>query len=337
MASYTQLYNIADAARDGGTVQRVPGTDSVIVTGIPQRSAAWHQIRAGRLTASNVAAALGRSQFESALSIALNIVGAKRILEDAQLALHGKDESEAVSEKPSVRYGVRYESRARQIFEAVLGVRVAEVSFCYREHSPQLGASPDGLVPRCSVLEICADRSQQRLTSYSESCLEIKCIFAGRIPLKPFESHLLQLLTQMHCTSRTSVGWLMYWRQDRVRVWRVHWSERIWQTIFRYVQAFLHRCTAVKTALRSCNLFEPLLNDSALDSYMERCEKAAGAGAWPALPMGTLSTLEYELVVDSARGDFDGDVPEEHWPSADAAIDVLSLAAHSLIAPFCIE
>lgn len=109
--------------------------------GLPQpeqRSAQWYAMREQRLTASDLAGAIGESKYDKPFDILLKKLGA------------GKP----FTGNATTEWGVKYEAVATAVYELRNSVRVEEFGLLPHPEIPYLGASPDGIVsdsPRGAV------------------------------------------------------------------------------------------------------------------------------------------------------------------------------------------
>ena len=108
----------------------------------PQGSPEWHQIRKGKLTMSNAAAAIGLSRFETAETLAEYLTGKKeKIFSERSLKL--------------MKMGSEREAEMRDWYCQEFPERkVTEIGFAVPDWCPQIGCSPDGLVDDDGIIEI---------------------------------------------------------------------------------------------------------------------------------------------------------------------------------------
>lgn len=129
-----------------------------------QRSQAWLDARAGKITASVAAAVLGLDPHRGPFSAWQEIMGHKR-----------------QPDNPAMAWGRRNEERARQEYEAVSGNLASTTGFWVHPEYPWLGASPDGLIG-------------------ADGLVEIKC--PGKLPDEVPPANLIQMQVQMMVTGR---------------------------------------------------------------------------------------------------------------------------------------
>ncbi len=130
-----------------------------------QRTDAWHEARAGKITASLAAACLGLHPHSSRMAAWREITGRGGPSDNAFMA-----------------WGRQNEAEARRCYEAETGLLVRETGFWVHPKLPWLGASPDGLVGQSGQLEV-------------------KCptLLPGSVPIH----HRIQVLVQLACTGRS--------------------------------------------------------------------------------------------------------------------------------------
>ncbi len=107
-----------------------------------QGSPEWHQIRKGKLTMSNAAAAIGMSRFESPETLADYLTGRKeKVFSEKSLQL--------------MKMGSEREVEMRDWYCQEFPERkVSEIGFAVPDWCPQIGCSPDGLVDDDGIIEI---------------------------------------------------------------------------------------------------------------------------------------------------------------------------------------
>jgi len=123
-----------------------------------QKSAEWHSLRAGRLGSSSVGAALGRSNFETRLSVARRMLGfdpAKEMNAAMRAGVDAEDDIRLWYEKfagCTVReIGIAVRVRPFRRLDAVSG-EMLENGESFTEK--YLAVSPDGLVGEDGIIEI---------------------------------------------------------------------------------------------------------------------------------------------------------------------------------------
>lgn len=129
-----------------------------------QGSAEWHQERAGKVTASIAAAALGLHPYMSRQEAYRRVLGIHKDRDNAWM-----------------QYGREHEGRACLDYEIETGRLVNVTGFHVHPEHPWIGASPDGLVG-------------------ADGLLEIKCL--STLPTAIALHHRIQCLVQLAVTGR---------------------------------------------------------------------------------------------------------------------------------------
>lgn len=162
---------------------------------IEQRSKAWHEQRAGRLTGSMFAAALGLSPYCSR--------------QKAWRLLTGRQEQDA--ENAAMAHGTAMEPVAIAWYEEQTGNLVTPSGFV--QHGEYLGVSPDGLVG-------------------GDGCIEVKAPIAAPHDHVP-EHYLPQCLGVMHILKREWLDFISY-HADGQQCFRLYAEEtrdqwKVWE------------------------------------------------------------------------------------------------------------
>jgi len=105
---------------------------------IAHRTPEWYKIRIGKFTASNFPNLLARPADKNASisKSALNCV------EKAAAQLYYGEYHER-PDSDSTRWGLKYESKAIQIFSEIIGMQVKDMGYIEHPHIPSVGATPD--------------------------------------------------------------------------------------------------------------------------------------------------------------------------------------------------
>ena len=103
-----------------------------------QRTSGWYKMRETRLTASDLAAALGESAYQTPFEVLKKKCGA----------------GDEFKGNAATEWGVKYESVATKIYEFRKATSVVEFGLLPHQSIPYLGASPDGITPDGVMLEI---------------------------------------------------------------------------------------------------------------------------------------------------------------------------------------
>ena len=120
----------------------------MIIHEMEQRSPEWHQIRTGKITASDIpTVANGKKQTKETLCRKLAAERLTGVSTDSGFV------------NDSILRGIELEAEARQAFSGETGSHVYEVGFCESEkYKGWFGFSPDGLIGMDSGIEIkCPD------------------------------------------------------------------------------------------------------------------------------------------------------------------------------------
>ena len=161
-----------------------------------RNSLAWHQIRKGRLTASNFGAVLHAKRVTPSLL--------KRLLGDYDL-----------SGVRAIAWGVDNEEMAVKAFTKATGLPVTNTGLWLHE-SGVLGASPDGLIGTDSVLEAkCPFKHKESTIADAckdkDFCLEMK---DGKFSLKTSHVYWHQVQGQMFLTQRNFCFFTVWTTRD---------------------------------------------------------------------------------------------------------------------------
>lgn len=107
-----------------------------------QGSDEWLLLRCGRLTCSQMAVAVGNGATRD-----------KLVCEKAGEIITGRPERVRYV-SAAMEEGTRREDEARQAYARLTGVEVAQTGFVTNDEYPDLGYSPDGLLPDGGIIEI---------------------------------------------------------------------------------------------------------------------------------------------------------------------------------------
>lgn len=147
---------------------------------IPQGSQEWHQLRAGKVTASRIADMMARTKTG---------YGASRANYMAQLLaerLTGVVEDSYTN--AAMQWGLDTEPFARSAYEFYQDAVVDAAEFVAHPMIPMSGASPDGLVGDDGLVEI----------KCPNTATHIDTLLGGSVPGK----YVMQMQWQMACTNR---------------------------------------------------------------------------------------------------------------------------------------
>lgn len=160
-----------------------------------QRTSNWFNDRCGKLTASNMAAAMEflKKGGESA---------ARRNLKIQVLAERMTGEIVPHFVTPAMQDGIDREPEAKRVYEAVTGRKVLDVGFFDHPNIENCGASPDGFINDAQAVP-------------PDGLAEFKCptpathiawLVAGVVP----DEHKPQMILQMACTGRKWCDFVSY-------------------------------------------------------------------------------------------------------------------------------
>lgn len=145
-----------------------------------QRSAAWFQSRAGKVTASRIADVMARTKtgYSTSRQNYLAQLVAERMTGQPQDSYTNA----------AMQWGIDTEPLARAAYEISHELFVTETGFHEHPNIIGSGASPDGMVDNSGLVEI----------KYPNTATHIEYILSRQIPQK----YRLQMMWQMECTQR---------------------------------------------------------------------------------------------------------------------------------------
>lgn len=147
---------------------------------IEQGSEAWFAARCGLVTASRVADVIARTK---------SGWGASRTNYMAQLVAERLTGTVAESyTNAAMQWGVEHEDEARSTYGFLTNATVEQASFVPHPTIAETGASPDGYVGSCGLVEIKAP----------QTATHIDTLLSGTIPAK----YVTQIQWQLACTGR---------------------------------------------------------------------------------------------------------------------------------------
>lgn len=162
--------------------------DTATIAGA-QQSAEWFQQRIGKLTASNMAAAMDY--------LKNGTPSAKR--KDLQVQILAERMTDIIREvyvNEAMLWGVEQEANAKLIYTQHTGIGIMPAPFCAHPKIENFGASPDGLIGSDGLLEVKCPTS----TTF------LKWVMAGVVP----DEHKPQMLAQLACTGRKWVEFVAF-------------------------------------------------------------------------------------------------------------------------------
>ena len=196
---------------------------------LQQRTPAWHAARKGKLTASNIGAAIGLCPWTSRLQAFNRAMGMERFL--------GKEFTAAVGRQPetkflrlvrgagndATRWGTMNEPNGILAYSAHTGNVVDNTGLHVHPHTSWLAGSPDGLIG-------------------TEGLLEVKCPFwrkkdGTRVHKEVPTHYYLQMNLCMECAER---GWCDFisWSPEGYRIYRVTRDRELHETLMPHYLKF---------------------------------------------------------------------------------------------------
>jgi putative phage-type endonuclease len=170
-----------------------------------QHSERWHLERNKRLTASNVAAALGLCPHKTAEKLYRELIG----------------EAARFTGNVATQWGTDHESDALADFEAVTGRLVIPGGFWTHPSITWLGASPDGLLG-------------------DHELVQTKAPYSQRIPDEPPEHYRVQCIAELEVTGR-DVNHLHYWTPRMSHTFRIERNRELWADWYPQLESFWQR------------------------------------------------------------------------------------------------
>lgn len=167
-----------------------------------QRTSEWHEARAGKLTASNFAAAIGISPYQSRAKLWRELKG-----------LEPGFEGNAATD-----WGTEHEPFAISDYEIRSGNLVIPSPFVAHPEFPWLGASPDGLVG-------------------DGGCIEAKCPYGQQLYGTVPEHYRPQVAGVLEVTNRSWCDFIC-WTPDIAEITRVNRDPDYWNWMFPLLQEF---------------------------------------------------------------------------------------------------
>ena len=207
-----------------------------------QGSADWFDVRAGRVTASNVWKVMDYlNQTEAEKKAGIRRESAQRANYRAELIagiLTGQAQEHYVSD--AMLWGQAQETLAATEYELQTDADVSAVGFVYHPSIDRAGASPDRLVGKDGLLEI----------KNPNTTTHLKWLLAGVVP----EEHKPQMYFQMRCTERDWCDFMSFDSRLEPRyqkfIVRLHADEAAMDAIDAEVIKFLAEVDAVIEQLK---------------------------------------------------------------------------------------
>jgi putative phage-type endonuclease len=147
---------------------------------IEQGTEAWHQLRLGKVTASRVADIMAKTKTGVSAS------RGNYLIELALQRVTGNIEPMYTNE--AMQWGTATEPQARVAYEVKTSNFVDQIAFVEHDIIEWFGCSPDGLVGKDGLIEIKCPNSATHWATIKDG--------------KPPNKYVIQMQTQMACTSR---------------------------------------------------------------------------------------------------------------------------------------
>jgi putative phage-type endonuclease len=190
-----------------------------------QGSEGWHKERANKLTASNVAAALGLNPYMSRQKLWRTLMGIEPPFEGNEMT----------------RYGEDHEEDAAFDYEFHMGVMTEETGFWVHPVHDWIGASPD------------------RLVVGQPGLIEIKCRFDQTVWEAVPEHYMPQIQTQLEVTRRDWCDFVS-WAPTEMAIYRVERSPEYWKAIFPKLETFWKNIASMEQPKRARKAVVPDVN-----------------------------------------------------------------------------
>lgn len=198
---------------------------------IQQGSEEWFAARLGKITASRVSDVMAKTKTG---------YGASRgnyMMELLCQRLTGRREDGYTS--PAMQRGIEVEPLARSSYEVLTGLVVAEAPFITHPEYPAIGASPDGIVGDCGLIEIKCPNTAQH----------VACLRSG----KPDSKYIWQMQCQMACAGADWCDFVSF--DDRMPeplqmfVSRVHRDDKAIQEMLEECRLFLDELAMIESEM----------------------------------------------------------------------------------------
>lgn len=167
---------------------------------VDDRTNDWHLLRGVRITASAASVFAGCSEYGTPWAYAL------------YKAMMPRDVWEG---NDATKHGQAYENTCLAGFECVTDNLVCAAPYRTDWLTPWTGGTPDAFVAK-----------DQLSRTRAPAVVEAKCPVYLMYKTPPL-GYVFQVQLQMH-TYRISVAYLAVWKDGRITVWRIHYSERLY-------------------------------------------------------------------------------------------------------------
>ena len=172
-----------------------------------QGSPEWHLAKAGMLTGSNFAAAMGLNPYQSKQKLYRQLIG----------------EDPPFDGNEMTQWGLDHEDDAVTAYEAHTGVFVVKTGFWSYPDPSYLGASPDGLVS-------------------DDGLIECKCKFSQELWDHVPDHYLTQVIGQLAITERQWCDFVS-WSPADIAIFRVNYSPEYWSAMLPLLDKFWNDLT----------------------------------------------------------------------------------------------
>ena len=174
---------------------------------LKQGSPEWHLARAGMLTGSNFAAAIGINPYQSRQKLYRQLTGEDPPFEGNEMT----------------QWGIDHEDDAITAYEAHTGDFVTKTGFWQYDKPSYLGASPDGLVG-------------------SDGLIECKCKFSQELWDYVPDHYIAQVVGQLAITGREWCDFVS-WSPEDIAIFRVKASPEYWKAMIVLLEKFWDELT----------------------------------------------------------------------------------------------
>ncbi len=207
----------------------------MIVFDIEQRSEAWHQARAGRVTGTRFKSLMAKETTQTFKDLAYDM---------AAEIITGKTEEGYVSEV--MQKGIDTEPIARAEYIATIGVDVIEAGFVIPDEGTKyhewVGISPDGLIGDDGLLEIKCPMGKTHL----------KYLDAGKLPAE----YRYQVQGQLFVTGRKYCDFMSYVDDMNPFIIRVYPDKEVFEEYEKRLDGVIEKVTEILNNYKNYNIYE---------------------------------------------------------------------------------
>ena len=209
-----------------------------------QRTDEWHAQRRGKVTASNVGAALGQVSYVSRVQAYQRALGIDSFEGNA-----------------ATNYGIETEPLALRAYANYMGCEVQETGLCQHPTLEWMAGSPDGLVGDDGVVEVKCPYYQH---------------FKG--PHQSIPPHYyLQMQQLLQCTGRNWCDYVCYCGTKGMSIFRVHRDDMLFEDLLDDLLKFA-------TAVRLKNAKLPKLNKKRVTERIKQSQTTHTTCVAPNVP-----------------------------------------------------